>query len=232
MKWYGPPIQHQGNFSGDKNHLVFLRIQTGWTECVELMCQLNSSFFVCSIAKSCPTLCYPMDCSMPGFLVLHHLPELAQTHVHWVGDCHPTISSSVTLFFSCPQFFPASGFFPMSQLFASGGQSIEASASVLPMNIQGWFPLGLTALISLQYKGFSRIFSSTTVQKHQFFSAQPSFWSNFHIRTWLLEKTVALTIWTFVSKVMSLLFNMLSRFAIAFLPRSKCLLIMCQLNSL
>ena len=115
MKWYGPPIQHQGNFSGDKNHLVFLRIQTGWTECVELMCQLNSSFFVCSIAKSCPTLCYPMDCSMPGFLVLHHLPELAQTHVHWVGDCHPTISSSVIHFSSCLQSFPTSGSFQMSQ---------------------------------------------------------------------------------------------------------------------
>ena len=91
--------------------------------------------------------------------------------------CHPNISSSVTCFFSCPQFFPASGSFPMSQLFASGGQSIGASASILPMNIQDWFRLGLIGLISLQFKGLSRVFSNTTVQKHQFFCAQPSLWS-------------------------------------------------------
>ena len=115
----------------------------------------------------------------------------------------------------------------MSQLFTSGGQSTEASASasVLPMNIQGWFPLGLTGLISLQSKRFSRVFSSTTIQKHQFFGTQPSLWSKFHIHTWLLEKTTALTIWSLGGKVMSLLFNMLSRFVIAFLPRSKHLLI-------
>ena len=87
--------------------------------------------------------------------------------------CHPTISSSV-IPFACLQSFPASGSFPMSQLFASGGQSIGPSASVLPMNPQGWFPLGLTGLISLKSKGLSRIFSNTTVQKHQFFSTQPS----------------------------------------------------------
>ena len=88
--------------------------------------------------------------------------------------CHPTSSSTVILFSSCPQSFPASGSFPMSQPFASGGQSIRASASILPMNIQDWFPLGLTGLISLQSKGFSRIFSNTIVQKHQFFGAQLS----------------------------------------------------------
>ena len=89
---------------------------------------------------------------------------------------HPTISSSVTLFSSCLQSFPASGSFPMSQFFTSGGQNIGASAStsVLPMNIQNWFPLGLTGLISLQSKGLSRIFSNPTVQKHQFFSTQLS----------------------------------------------------------
>ena len=110
--------------------------------------------------------------------------------------CHPV---------SCPQSFPASRSFLMSWLFASGGQSIgaSASASVLPMNIQGWFPLGLTDLMSLLPKGLSGVFSSTTVWKHQFFSAQPSLWSNSHICTWELEK---LTIWTFVCKVMSLLF--------------------------
>ena len=93
------------------------------------------------------------------------------------------------------------------------------------MNIQGWFPLGLTGFISLQSKGLSRVFSNTIVQKHQFFGAQPSLWSNSHIHTWLLKKTIALTVWTFVGKVMSLLFNTLFRFAIAFPPRSKCLLI-------
>ena len=94
--------------------------------------------------------------------------------------CHPTISSSVVPFSSCLQFFPASGSFLMSQFFASGGQSIGAlaSASVLPMNIQDWFPLGLTGWISLQTKGLSRVFFNTTVQKHQFFSAQLSLWSN------------------------------------------------------
>ena len=100
--------------------------------------------------------------------------------------CHPTISSSVVPFSSCPQSFPASGPFPMSQLFAWGGQSIgvSASTSVLPMNTQDWSPLGRTGWISLQSKGFSRVFSNTTVQKHQFFGAQTSSQSNSHIHTW------------------------------------------------
>jgi len=104
--------------------------------------------------------------------------------------CQPTISCSVVPFSSCLQSFPASGSFQMSQLFTSGGQSIGASvsASVLPMNIQDWFPLGWTSWISLQSKGLSRVFSNTIVQKHQFFSAQPSLWSNSHIHTQLLEK--------------------------------------------
>ena len=105
---------------------------------------------------------------------------------------HPTVSSSVIPFSSCLQSFPASGSFPMNQFFASGGQrfgaSASASASVLPMNIQGWFPLGLTGLISLQSNGLSRVFSNTTVKKHQFFGAQLSSWSNSHIHTWLLRK--------------------------------------------
>ena len=103
--------------------------------------------------------------------------------------CHPAISYSVVPFSSCLQSFPASGSFLMSWLFTSGGQGIgvSASASVLPRNIQGWFPLGLTGWISLQSKGLSRVFSNTTVQKHQFFGTQPSLWSNFHIHTWLLE---------------------------------------------
>ena len=104
--------------------------------------------------------------------------------------CHPTISSSVVPFSFHLQSFPASGSFPMSQLFASCGQSIEvsASASVLPMNIQDWFHLGWTGWISLESKGLSRVFSNTTVQKHQFFGAQLSLWSSFHIHTWILEK--------------------------------------------
>ena len=90
--------------------------------------------------------------------------------------CHPTISSSVVPFSSCPQSFPASGSFPVIQFFESGGQGfgVSASASVLPMNIQDWFPLGWTGWISLQSKGLSRVFSNTTVQKHQFFSPQLS----------------------------------------------------------
>ena len=104
--------------------------------------------------------------------------------------CHPAISSSVIPFSSCTQSHPASGSFQMSQLFASGGQSIRvsASASVLPMNTQDWSPLGWTGWISLQSKGLSRVFSNTTVQKHQFFGAQLSSQSNSHIHTWPLEK--------------------------------------------
>ena len=100
------------------------------------------------------------------------------------------IWSSVVPFSSCLQSFPASGSFLMSQLFTSGGQSIgiSASASALPMNIQDWFPLGWTCLISFQSKELSSVFFNTTVQKHQFFSAQPSLWSNSYIHTWLLEK--------------------------------------------
>ena len=104
--------------------------------------------------------------------------------------CHPIISSSVIALSSCPQYFPASESFPMSQFFASGGHSTgaSASASVLPMNIQGSFPLRLTGLIFLQSMGLLRIFSNITIQKHQFFGAQPSLWSNSHIHTWWLEK--------------------------------------------
>ena len=103
--------------------------------------------------------------------------------------CYPTISSSLAPFFSCPLSFPASGSFPMSRLFALGGQNIgaSASASTLPMNIQGLFPLGLTDFITLQSKGHLKVFSSTSIWKHQFSGTQPSLWSNSHIPTWLLE---------------------------------------------
>ena len=130
--------------------------------------QFSSVQFI-SITQSCPTLCDPIDCSMPGFLVRYQLPEFTQTHVHRVSDSiqlsHPLSSPSSAFNLSQHQ-----GLFPMSQFFASGGPSI--GALVLPMNIQDWFPLGLTGLISLQSKRLSRVFSNTTVRKHQFFSAQ------------------------------------------------------------
>ena len=134
--------------------------------------------------------------------------------------CHLTIASSV-IPSSCCQSFPASGSFIMSWLFASGGQSIgaSASASVLPVNIQGWFPLAFTGLISLQSLGLSRVFSNTTVQKNQFFDAQPSLIQLSHPYM-TTGNTIASTTWTFVGKEMSLLFNMLFRFVIAFLPRN------------
>ena len=133
--------------------------------------------------------------------------------------CHPTISLSVIPFSFCFQSFSASGSFTVSQFFTSGGQSfgVSASASVLSMNIQDWFPLGLTGWISLQSKGLSRVFSNTTVQKHQFFGAQPYLWPNSHIYPYMTTgKAIALTIWTFVGKGMSLLFNTLSRLWINF----------------
>ena len=115
----------------------------------------------------------PVDCSMPD---LHYFPELAQSDwspLSWW--CHPAISSSAAPFSFCLQSFPASGSFPVSHLSISGGQSIGASASVPPMNIQSWFPMGLIGLISLQSRGLSRVFFSTIVWKHQFFGAQPFF---------------------------------------------------------
>ena len=143
------------------------------------------------------------------------------------GWCHPAISSSVVPFSSCPQSFPASGSFPMSQLFTSGGQSIgySASPSVLPMNIQDWSPLGWTGWI-LQSKRLARVFSNTTVQKHQFFSAQPSSQSNSHIHTWPLEKPQPwldgplLAKWCLCFLICCLVFNLLSRLVITFLLRS------------
>ena len=136
-----------------------------------------------SVIKSCPILCDPTDCSMPASSALHYLPESAQIHVHCIGDAfwpsHPLLLSSR---------LPASGSFPMSLLFTSSGQrtGASASASVLPMNTQGWFPSGLTGLISLPSKGLSRVFSSTITRNRQFFGTQAFLWSNFHICTWLL----------------------------------------------
>ena len=120
-----------------------------------------------------------------------------------------------------PSIFPCIRVFSNEPVFASDGKRIGASALVLPMNIQDWFPLALTALISLQSKGLSRVFPNTTVQNNQFFSAQLSLWSNSPIHTWWLLGKLTFDIWNFVGKVMSLPFNTLSRWVIAFLPRSK-----------
>ena len=143
-----------------------------------------------SVAQSYPTLCSPMDCSTSRLPCPSPTPGAYSNSfsLSWLIPsnhlilCHP--------FFSCLLSFPASGSFPMSQLFVSGGQSTvdSALALVLPMNIEDWFPLGLTEWISSQSKGHPRVFSNTTVQKHQLFSAQVSLWPNSHIHTWLLEK--------------------------------------------
>ena len=134
------------------------------------------SLFCHSVAKSCLTLCDPMDCSTPAFPVLHHFPEACSNSCPLSQWYHPTISSSLAPFSSRPQSLPASGSFSMSQLFAWGGQStgVSASVSALPMNTQDWSPLGWTGWISLQCKGLSRVFFNTTVQKHQVFGAQLS----------------------------------------------------------
>ena len=142
----------------------------------------------CSVTKLCPTFCNPMDYSTPGFPVLHHVPQFAQTHVHWVGDAIQPFHHCHFLLLLL-SIFPSIRLFLMSWLFPSGGQSTWASASVLPKSIQGSLPVGLTSLNSLLSKGLSRVFSSTTVWKHHFFSAQPSLWSNSHINTYLLEKS-------------------------------------------
>ena len=148
--------------------------------------QIRSDQISCSVMSD---YLRPMNLSMPGLPVHHKLPDFTQIHAHWVGDAiqpsHPVIPFS-----SCPQSLPALGSFPMSHLFSWGGQiiGISASASVLPMNTQDLPPSGWTAWISFQSKGLSRVFSNTTVQKHQFFSAQLSSQSNSHTHTWPLEK--------------------------------------------
>ena len=146
----------------------------------------NTNGTFSSVAQSCPTLCDPMNRRTPGLPVHHQLLEFTQTHVHRVCDA---ISSTVVPFSSCPQSLPASGSFPMSQLFAWDCQStgVSALASVLSKNTQGWSTLVWTGWISLQSKGLSRVFSNTTVQKHQFFSTQLSSQSNSHIYTWPLK---------------------------------------------
>ena len=152
--------------------------------------ELDQKEGCCSVAKLCPTLCDPMDYTIPGFPVIHYLLEFAQTHVHWVGDA---IQPSYPLSASSPldlNLFPASVSFPISWLLVSCDQSAGASVLVsdLPMNVQVWFPFRIDWFISLQSKALSGVFSSTTVQKHQFFYAQLSFKSSLHICIWQQEK--------------------------------------------
>ena len=135
---------------------------------------MGTIFCFCSVHWSCLTLCDPTDCRTSGFPVYHLLLEIAQTHVYWMSTNYLILFHPLLLL---PSIFLAPRSFLMSWLFPSGGQSIGVSASILPMNIQGWFLLGLTGLISLQYKELSRVFSNTTVQKRQFFGSQLSLWS-------------------------------------------------------
>ena len=146
-------------------------------------------FCFCLVTKLCLILCNPMDCSLSGFLyftISRSLLKLMSTELVMLSNHHILCYPLLLL----PSIFPSIRVFQMCQLFVSGGQSIgaSASASVLPMNIQGWFPLRLTGLISWLSKGLSRVLSNTTAQQHQFFSAQLSLWSNSHIHKWLLEK--------------------------------------------
>ena len=154
----------------------------GWPE--------RNCFCYCwrSVARLCLTRCDSTDCRNARFPCLPPSPRVCSDSRPSSQWCHPAISSSVVPFSPCLQSYPASGSFLLSWFFASGGQSIGASQLVLPMKIQGWFPLGLTGLISLQSEGLSGVFPSTTIQKHQFFSAQPSLWSSSHICVWPLEK--------------------------------------------
>ena len=161
-----------------------------WQTVYILQCKQRAYWTLCccySVAKSCLTLCNPMDCSTPGFSVLISQGLLKLMPIESVMPSNHLILCCPLS--SCPQSFPASGSFPMSWLFASAGQSTgaSASASVLPMNIQGWFPLGLTSW-SPHSPRDSQVFSSTMIRKHQFFGTQPALWSNSHIHIWLLEK--------------------------------------------
>ena len=142
-----------------------------------------------SVAQSCPTLCHPINCSTPGLPVYHQLPEFTQTQVHWVSDAiqpsHPLLSPSL----AAPNPSQHQGLFQwVNSLHEVAGIGVSASASVLPMNTQDWSPLEWTGGISLQSKKLSRVFSNTTVQKHQFFGAQLSSQPNSHIHTWPQEK--------------------------------------------
>ena len=199
-------------------YLIDLALKKCWQKvgCVVKNSQ-NGFGICCSVTQSCPTLCNPWTAAHQVFLS-NSCP------LSWW--CHPTISFSVALFSFCPQSFPASESFLMSQLFTSGGWSTgaSASASVLAVEIQGWLPLGLTSLISLLSKELLSLFQHHSLKasilwRSAYFIVQLSH------PCMTTGKTIALTRWTFAVKVISLLFNTLSRFVITFLPRCKHLLI-------
>ena len=173
--------------------------------------------------KSCLTLCNPMDCSMPGFLILQSLPEYTQTCVHWVNAAiqpsNPLLPPSLL-----PSIFPSIRVFSNElALHIRWPKYWRFSFSIsFPNEYSGLIYFRIDQFDLLAVQGLSRVFSSTTIQKHRFFGIQPSLWSSSHMTT---GKTIAFIRQTFVDKVMSLLFNILSRFVIAFLPRSKHLLI-------
>ena len=160
-----------------------------WSSCWNLLLIFKNCIQFSSVTHSCLTLCNPMNRSMPGLSVHHQLPESTQSHVHWVSDAikpsHPLSSPSPP----APNSSQHQSL-PMSQFFTHGGQSngVSALASFLPKKSQGWSPSERTGWISLQSKGFSRVFFNTTVQKHQFFGSQPSSQSSSHIHTWPQEK--------------------------------------------
>ena len=142
LEWECFSFNNQANFGEGSSGIYSVQYNCSQESSEQEIC-------CCSIAQSCLTLCNPMECSTPGFPALHYLPRVCSNACPLSWYCHPIISSSVVPFSSCLQSFPASGSFPMSQLFSSGGQSTRASAPVFIMNIQGWFPLGLTGWIDL-----------------------------------------------------------------------------------
>ena len=182
--------------------MEFQRVRQNWTTLTFIYAlefyiylysigNMQSSYYCCccSVAIFCPTLCDPLDCSMQHFSLLHCFPNFAQIHVYWVGNAI-YLSQPLCPLHLLPSVFPSIRVFSMSWLFAPGSQSIGASASapLLPKNIQGWFILELTGLISLLSKELSGVIFSTTIQTHQFFCSQPSLWSSSYSHTWLQEK--------------------------------------------
>ena len=214
---------------------LFVRMEDHVVKRVGQSLKLSSEFYSASFCvfqfssdtQSCLTLCNPVDCRMPGFPDHHQLLDPTQIYVHWVSDAiqpsHPLSSPSPPTF-NLSQHW---GLFKWVSYSHQVHQSIRVSAlaTVLPLNIQDWFPLGLTSWISLQSKGVSRVISNTAVQKHQSIWHSAFFIVQLSHPYMTTGKTIALTRRTFAGRVKFLLFNTLSRFIIAFLPRIKCLLI-------
>ena len=150
--YFTPPVGSEATLHNETYNISATKHGYGYQVHIGMDC------CYCLVAQLCPSHCSLMNCSTPGFPALHYLLEFAQTHVRWVNDAMSASHSLVAPFSSCLQSFPSSGSFPVSRLFTSGGQSIRVSVLVLPMNIQSWFPLGLTGLISLLSRGLSSLF--------------------------------------------------------------------------